>query len=197
MSDYSAGEHGVRQLAQRARSDRQFVHQVLDEGWVAHVSFIDDGAPMIIPIYYVRDGERLLMHGSRKARVMRVLSSGVPLALCVTLLDALVLARSAFHHSMNYRSVIVHGRAVEVTGEDKVLALDLFIERFEAGRAAQVRRANASEDKATMVLAVPLVEVAAKTRSGPPMDDAEDMALAVSAGLRPIHTVLGDFEVDR
>jgi nitroimidazol reductase NimA-like FMN-containing flavoprotein (pyridoxamine 5'-phosphate oxidase superfamily) len=197
MSDYRVGENNkIRQAPNRARYDRAFVHAVLDEGYVAHVGFVDDGRPMTIPLYYVRVGEELFLHGSRKARVMRVLAQGCDVSVAVTHLDGLVLARSAFHHSMNYRSVIVYGRARPLQGEEKAVALDAFVNRLEEGRADLARRSNASEDKATLVLAIPLDEVAAKTRTGPPVDDEADMQLPVRAGIVPVSLKLGSFEPD-
>lgn len=197
MNDYPVEkENRVRQAPLRGRYDRTFVHQVLDEGYVAHVSFIDAGQPICIPMYYVRDGERLLLHGSRKARLLRRLGERVRVSVAVTHLDALVLARSAFHHSVNYRSVIVQGETVPLEGAEKAAAMDAMIDRLEPGRSALVRPANASEDKATMVVAVPLELVSAKTRSGPPVDDEEDMALPVGAGLVPISLQRGEFEPD-
>lgn len=193
MSEYrTARPFRVRQAAGRGHYDRAGVHAILDEGYVAHVAFAAAEGPVALPMFYVRDDESVLLHGSRKSRFMRVLGEGAPLCLTVTLLDGLVLARSAFHHSMNYRSVMVHGRAVPVTGAEKLAAFDLFVERIRAGRAREARPSNAQELKATEVLRVPLVDVAAKTRSGGPNDDPEDMALAVWAGVVPVEQRLGE-----
>ncbi len=197
MSEYpKTGKNRIKQAPQRAAYDENTVHAILDEGYIAHIAFEDEGAPAIIPIYYIRDGARLLIHGSRKARIFRRLASGIPLALAVTHLDALVMARSAFHHSMNYRSVILHSSAQMLEGEAKARALDLFVDRLEEGRSKLARPTNKSEDKATMILAIPIKNVAAKQRSGGPVDDEEDMSLPVWAGLIPIETRLGDPERD-
>lgn len=197
MSDYPVqNKNKVRQAPKRARYDKAFVHSVLDEGFVAHVSFVHDDTPMIIPLYYVRDGEDILLHGSRKARIMKELARGPQISVAVTHLDGLIFARSAFHHSMNYRSVVAHGRPRLLEGEDKAKALDAFINRFEEGRADEARHTNASEDKATMVLALKLDEVSAKTRNGPPVDDEEDMDLPIRAGVLPMSIQFGDFEPD-
>lgn len=192
MSDYKVGKiNRVRQAPDRALQDRESVHAILDEGYVAHVGFLHDGEQVVIPTFYVRDGEQVLLHGSRKARMFRTLAAGAPLSLCVTLLDGLVLARSGFHHSMNYRSVIVHGRAHELSGAEKARGLDLFVDRIVPGRANEARRANKQEDKATMVLAVPLETVAAKARTGGVNDDPEDLDLPIWAGVIPIETRYG------
>lgn len=192
MSDYlTAKAHRVRQAAARAHYDRATVHSILDEGLVAHVAFVGDAGPVSLPMFYVRDGERVLVHASRKSRFMRVLAAGAPLCLTVTLIDGLVMARSAFHHSMNYRSVMVHGVGEVLPLQEKPAALGLFVERVSAGRAADVRVPNIQELKATDVLAIPLEQVVAKARTGGPNDDAEDMDLPVWAGVIPLATVRG------
>ena len=193
MTDYpTAARHRVRQVAARGVYDRETVHAILDAGFVAHVAFVAESGPVSLPMFYVRDGESVLVHGSRKSRFMRVLGAGAPLCLTVTLLDGLVLARSAFHHSMNYRSVMVHGRGVALPADEKPAALDLFTERVQPGRARQARAANTQELKATEILRIALVDVAAKTRSGGPNDDAEDMDWPVWAGVIPIEQRMGE-----
>lgn len=193
MSVYETSQvHRVRQRAQRAHYDRATAHAILDEGLVAHVAFMGEGGPVAMPMFYVRDGESVLIHGSRTSRFMRVLSAGAPLCLSVTLIDGLVLARTAFHHSMNYRSVMVHGQGVPVPEDEKPAALDLFVERVEEGRSARVRRPNAQELKATDVLRVPLVDVVAKSRTGGPADGPEDMEIPVWAGVVPVEQRLGE-----
>lgn len=184
-------EHRVRQTAERAHYDRETVHAILDAGYVAHVAFMADAGPVALPMYYVRDGERVLVHASRKSRFMRKLCEGAPLCLTVTLLDGLVLARSAFNHSMNYRSVMIHGQGTVLPVGQKPAALDLFVERVERGRSATTRKPNAQELKATEVLAIPLDQVVAKLRTGGPVDDAEDMNLPVWAGVIPLTLVAG------
>ena len=175
---------------QRAAYDRDTVHAILDAGWIAHVAFVHEGAPVVIPTFHVRDGESVLIHGSRKTRMFATLAQGAPLALCVTHLDGLVLARSWFHHSMNYRSVVVHGAASEVRGaEARLEALRLFMERVAPGRAEGSRPPNAQEMKATMVLRIPLDESVAKLRAGGPKDDEADLALPFWAGVVPLAQV--------
>ncbi len=192
MSDYETlAAHRVRQTAARAHYDRETVHAILDEGLVAHVAFLGDAGPVSLPMFYVRDGERVLVHASRKSRFMRKLCEGAPLCLTVTHIDGLVMARSAFHHSMNYRSVMVHGQGVVLPAAEKLAALDLFVERVEQGRSATTRKPNAQELKATDVLAIPLEQVVAKVRTGGPIDDAEDLALPVWAGVIPLTLVAG------
>lgn len=193
MSDYGTSPaHRVRQVAKRAAYDRETVHAILDAGYVAHVAFMDEAGPVSLPLFYVRDGESALFHGSRKSRFMRVLSGGAPLCFTVTHIDGLVLARSAFHHSMNYRSVMVHGVAEVVAEVEKPRALDLFTKRVRAGRPPETRPANVQELKATQVLRLPLVEVAAKVRTGGPLDDPEDMDLPVWAGVVPVQVAFGE-----
>lgn len=193
MADYpTAAVYRVRQVAQRAHYDRETVHAILDAGYVAHVALIAAARPVALPMFYVRDGESVLVHGSRKSRFMRTLATGAPLCLTVTLLDGLVLARSAFHHSMNYRSVMVHGRGVTLQPNEKPAALDLFTERVSSGRALDVRAANAQELKATEILRIALVDVVAKIRTGGPIDDAEDMDRPVWAGVIPIEQQRGE-----
>ncbi len=190
------GKNRIRQAPQRAAYDEKTVHAILDEGYIAHIAFMDEDAPAIIPINYVRDGHQILIHGSRKARIFRRLACGIPLSLAVTHLDALVMARSAFNHSMNYRSVILHSSAHILEGEDKAKALDLMVDRLEEGRSKLARPTNKSEDKATMVLAIPIENVSAKQRRGGPVDDKEDMDLPIWAGIIPIETRLGEPEQD-
>jgi nitroimidazol reductase NimA-like FMN-containing flavoprotein (pyridoxamine 5'-phosphate oxidase superfamily) len=192
MTHYqTSAVHRPRQRAMRAHYDRETVHGILDAAYVAHVAFMGEAGPVAMPMFYVRDGESLLLHGSRTSRFMRVLSAGAPLCITVTLIDGLVLARSAFHHSMNYRSVMLHGQGRVLPAAEKPDALALFIERVERGRSKLARPANAQELKATEVLRVPLIEVVAKVRSGGPLDDADDMGLPVWAGVIPVEQRLG------
>ncbi len=174
---------------QRADYGRETVRGILDAGYVAHVAFVHEDAPVVIPTFYVRDGESILIHGSRKTRMFKTLASGVPLCATVTHLDGLVLARSWFHHSMNYRSVMVHGVAEEVTGEDaRMDAMWKVMEGIAEGRADGSRAPNKQEMKATMILRISLDEAVAKVRRGGPNDDEEDMELPYWAGCVPIET---------
>lgn len=177
----------IKRLPKRGAYDRETVFRILDEGFVCHVGFVVDGQPYVIPTGYGRDGETLYIHGSAASRMLHTLSEGVPVCVTVTLLDGLVLARSAFHHSMNYRSVVILGRAalVENSGE-KLKALRALSEHMIPGRWNDVRPPNEQELKSTSVLALPLVEASAKIRSGPPVDEEEDYGLPVWAGVLPL-----------
>jgi nitroimidazol reductase NimA-like FMN-containing flavoprotein (pyridoxamine 5'-phosphate oxidase superfamily) len=182
----------VKRLPDRARYDPAVVHAILDEGLVCHVGFVDgeDGHPFVIPSTYARDGARLLIHGSAASRMVRALAGGAPACVTVTLLDGLVLARSGFHHSMNYRSVVVLGRATEITDPaEKRRALDAIVEHVAPGRAAEVRGPSDAELRGTRVVALPLDEASAKVRTGPPKDDPEDLRLGCWAGELPLRLV--------
>jgi nitroimidazol reductase NimA-like FMN-containing flavoprotein (pyridoxamine 5'-phosphate oxidase superfamily) len=177
----------VGRLPERARYDRDTIHAILDEGLVCHVGFAVDGQPFVVPSVYARWDDRLLIHGSAASRMVKALAGGAPACVCVTLLDGLVLARSGFHHSMNYRSVVVVGEATEVTDPgEKREALDRIVEHVAPGRVESVRAPNANEMRATRVVALPLDEASAKVRTGPPKDDEEDYALPVWAGELPL-----------
>ena len=182
----------VRRLPKRATYERETIHAILDEALVCHVGFVVDGAPVVIPTIHWRDGETLYVHGSAASRMLRTLKGGVEACVTVTLVDGLVLARSAFHHSMNYRSVVVFGTAREVTGEEKNRALERLVEHIAPGRAADVRPPNEAELKQTLVLALPLEEASAKIRTGGPVDDEEDYALPVWAGVVPLKLTRGE-----
>lgn len=188
----------VRRLAERGRYDADTIYSILDEALVCHVGFVVNGAPVVIPTIHWREGDTLYFHGSAASRMLRSLRNGVDACVTVTLLDGLVLARSAFHHSMNYRSVVVFGKAREVTGEaEKVRALDALVEHVVRGRSAEIRPPNAKELRQTLVLALPLEEASAKIRTGGPVDDEEDYALPVWAGVLPLSLVPGEPVVDR
>ena len=182
----------LRRLPKRGSHDRAAIEAILDEGLVCHVGFVAEGQPMVIPTTYARQGERLVIHGSAASRMLRTLAGGVPLCVTVTLLDGLVLARSTFHHSMNYRSVVVLGTATEVSDPaEKDAALTAIVEHVIRGRSAQVRPPTDLEMKATSVLALPIEEGSAKVRTGPPVDDEEDYALSCWAGVLPLALVPG------
>ncbi|RJF87198.1 pyridoxamine 5'-phosphate oxidase family protein [Oleomonas cavernae] len=185
----------VRRLPARAAYDRNSVAAILDEGLVAHIGFAGDrGQPFVLPTAYARLGDKVIVHGSVISRMMKVLSTGVPMCLTVTLIDGLVLARSAFHHSMNYRSVTVFGEAVLVTdpGEKAAALKGLTDKLTNGGRWDDLRPVTSKEVAATTVLALPLAEAVAKSRSGPPKDDAEDMNWPVWAGVVPLSLVKGE-----
>jgi len=177
----------VKRLPQRAVYDRAVIDAILDEGLVCHVGFNVDSQPFVIPTGYGRDGDRIYLHGSQASRMVRVLRGGIPVCITVTLLDGLVLARSAFNHSMNYRSVVILGTASEVTDPAaKLAALKIISDHVIPGRWEEVRPPNDFELRGTTVLAVPIEEVSAKIRRGPPMDDEADYALPVWAGQLPL-----------
>jgi hypothetical protein len=163
------------------------VAAILDEGLVCHVGFVDAGQPYVVPSAYARQGDRIVVHGSAASRMIKVLAGAAPACVTVTLLDGLVLARSGFHHSMNYRSVVVLGTAAEITDPaEKRLALDAIVEHTAPGRLTAVRPPSEAELRATRVVALPLDEASAKVRTGPPKDDEADYALATWAGELPL-----------
>jgi len=177
----------VRRLPKRGLYERDAIYRILDEGLVCHVGFVAEGKPVVIPTGYGRRGDTLYLHGSPGSRMFRALGKGADLCVTVTLVDGLVLARSAFHHSMNYRSVVIFGKATLI--EDpaaKREALHAFTEHVAPGRWQEVRQPSEEELRGTTVLAIPLEEVSAKVRTGPPLDDEEDYALPVWAGILPL-----------
>jgi nitroimidazol reductase NimA-like FMN-containing flavoprotein (pyridoxamine 5'-phosphate oxidase superfamily) len=180
----------VRRLPARANYDRAAADAILDEAFVCHIGFTgDDGHPVVIPTNFARDGDRLLIHGSPASRMLRTLGAGTPMCVTVTLIDGLVLAKSAFHHSVNYRSVIAFGNATAITDlEDKARALDIVVEHIVPQRTTDARRANEKELKGTLVLELPLEEVSVKVRTGGPIDDDEDLALPAWTGVVDICT---------
>jgi uncharacterized protein len=178
--------------AQRGVYERAAAYQILDEGFICHVGFTLDGQPFVIPTAYGRSGDNLYIHGSAASRMLRNLDKGVPMCLTVTLLDGLVLARSIFNHSMNYRSVVVLGTAVAVQdAKEKLEALRLLSEHILPGRWAESRQPNERELKQTLVMRLPIEEFSAKVRRGPPIDDEEDYAFPTWAGVIPLETVPG------
>jgi nitroimidazol reductase NimA-like FMN-containing flavoprotein (pyridoxamine 5'-phosphate oxidase superfamily) len=182
----------IRRLPERGNYDRATIEAVLDEALICHVGFVVEGRPVIIPTIHARVGDHLYFHGSPAAGMLRTLRGGLDACVTVTLLDGLVLARSAFHHSMNYRSVVVFGKAEEVVDrEEKVRVLDKLVEHVCRGRSADARRPNEKELKQTLVLRIPIAEASAKIRTGPPKDDEEDYALPIWAGVLPLAVTAG------
>ena len=180
----------VRRLPQRGAYDAATIHGILDAAFMAHVGFITDGQPFVIPTLYGRKGDTLYLHGSPGSRMLREGDKGIPLCVTVTLVDALVLARSAFHHSMNYRSVVAFGTARLVSdAAAKLAALRCISEQVLAGRWEEVRAPSEKELKATAVLEFAIEEASAKVRTGFPVDDEEDYALPVWAGILPLPVV--------
>ncbi|HEV2765959.1 MAG TPA: pyridoxamine 5'-phosphate oxidase family protein [Pyrinomonadaceae bacterium] len=191
------GRSTVRRLAKRASYERETVYAILDEGFICHVGFAVEGQPFVIPTGYARRGDVLYLHGARASRMLRELARGAEVCVTVTLVDGLVLARSAFHHSINYRSVVVFGRAELVEDlEEKSEALRALTEHIVPGRWPDVRWPSEAELKATSVLRLPLGEASAKVRTGPPVDDEEDYALDVWAGVVPLRVEAGAPEPD-
>jgi nitroimidazol reductase NimA-like FMN-containing flavoprotein (pyridoxamine 5'-phosphate oxidase superfamily) len=183
----------VKRLAKRAVYDKLQVHSILDEGYFCHVGFVLDGQPYVIPTGYARVRDHIYIHGSAASRMLRTLEEGVDVCVTVTLVDGFVLARSAFHHSMNYRSVVVLGKARPVTDPDeKMEAMRSFTNHVVPERWDEVRKPTAQELKSTIVLALPLEEVSAKVRTGMPIDDEEDYTLPIWAGVVPIRTKVGE-----
>ncbi len=177
----------LRRLPNRGAHDLETVCRILDAGFLAHVGFNVDGQPFVIPTLYGREGEALYLHGSAASRMLRELDSGIPCCVNVTLVDALVLARSAFHHSMNYRSVVAFGTARKINDpEHKTEALRVISEHVIRGRWDEVRVPSEKELKATAVLEFTIEEASAKVRTGPPLDDEEDYGLPVWAGVLPL-----------
>jgi len=187
----------VRRLPERGVYERSEIDTILDEALICHLAYVKDGEPRVIPTIHARVGDTLYVHGSNASRTLRSTKGGAPVAAEVTLLDGLVLARSAFHHSMNYRSVVVYGRAREVIDPtEKFDAQAALVEHVVRGRAADARLPNQRELDQTTILAIPLDEVSAKVRTGPPKDEEEDLALPVWAGVLPLRTVPGEPEPD-
>jgi uncharacterized protein len=187
----------LRRLPKRGHHDRATIDAILDEGLLAHLGFEIDGQPYVIPTLHARLGDEVLVHGSAASRALRHLAGGAPVCLTVTLMDGLVLARSAFHHSINYRSVVLLGQARLLEGDDeKTRALEAFTERLVPGRWESVRWPTTKELKGTKVLSLPIDEASAKVRTGPPGDDDEDYERDTWAGVVPMSVGFGDPEPD-
>ncbi|MCI0491119.1 MAG: pyridoxamine 5'-phosphate oxidase family protein [Blastocatellia bacterium] len=181
------GRSKLRRLPTRGYTDRETIYKILDEGLLCHIGFAVDGQPYVIPTSYARAEDTLYVHGSAASRMLKELQKGVPACVTVTLLDGLVLARSVFHHSMNYRSVVAFGRAALITDADKKIeALRAITEHIISGRWADARTPNEKELNQTSVLEFSIEEASAKIRTGPPLDDEEDYALPVWAGVVPL-----------
>jgi nitroimidazol reductase NimA-like FMN-containing flavoprotein (pyridoxamine 5'-phosphate oxidase superfamily) len=190
----------VKRASERASYERTEIEAILDAGFICHLGFVpratdgaDGSAPVVLPTMYARIDDRIYVHGSPASRMLKTLRGPLPVCITVTHLDGLVYARSAFHHSMNYRSVVVMGRATEVTDtEEKLGALKGLVERFGAGRWDDARKPSLKEFNKTLVLAVPLDEASAKIRRGPPVDDDEDLEIGVWAGVVPLALTHGE-----
>ena len=187
----------VKRLHERGRYDHATIHGLLDASMLCHVSYVIDGQPYVTPTAYWRRGRTLYWHGSSASRMLRTQKDGIPVCVTVSLLDGLVVARSGFHHSVNYRAVMAFGRARFVQDAKKKEAeLDYFIERIYPGRVAALRPVNQQELKGTTLIAMEIEEASAKVRTGEPKDDEEDYALDIWAGVIPIRQVVGAAEND-
>ena len=183
----------IKRLGKRAAYDHETVHAILDEASLCHVSLVVDGRPRVLPTLHWRTGNRLYIHGARKNGLFQAMRGGAEAAVAVTLMDGWVLARSAFHHSANFRSVMAVGRFEEVTDPDELMAAyEAMMDKIHPGRWDEVRWPNEIEMKQTAVMAMELVEVSAKVRTGPPVDDAEDYDLPVWAGVVPLKIEKGE-----
>lgn len=186
----------VKRVPNRGHYDQDTIFAVLDAGFLCHVGFIVNSQPFVIPTLYGREDDNVYLHGSAASRMLNNLADGIPVCLTVTHVDALVLARSAFHHSMNYRSAVVFGTAVEVTDKDKERGLFVISEQVLKGRWAEVRPPIGKELKATSVLRVTIESASAKIRTGPPNDEEEDCDLPIWAGVIPVKQTFGTAEAD-
>lgn len=193
MSEMMAPTERTRVVRESHRGtyDRETIYRILDEGIVCHVGFSVDGQPYVIPTMFARVGDAIYFHGSAASRMLRGLSNGLSVCVTVTLADGLVLARSIFNHSMNYRSVVALGKATLVEAPEKLEALHAFSEKILPGRWNDARQPNEKELKSTSILRLPLTEASAKIRVGPAEDDAPDYALTVWAGVIPLHLAAG------
>ena len=183
----------VKRGAKRATYDVETVHAILDAGFICHIGFVVNGQPFVIPTAYGRVEDRLFIHGSPASRMLKTLEQGIDICVTVTLLDGLVLARSAFHHSVNYRSVVLFGPAHKVDDvEEKTQALKAFTDQVIPNRWLSLRPMTDKEVKGTTVLSLPITEASAKVRTGPPVDDEADYALPIWAGVLPLRMVADD-----
>jgi hypothetical protein len=197
MAEKPPAQIRVRRHPERGHYDAETVYPILDAGAVCHVGFIRDGHPVVLPTLHVRVDDHLYLHGAVASGLLKAMAKGVPVCVTVTELDGLVLARSVYNHSLNYRSVVVFGQAYEVTHPDeKLRALRSLVEKVQPGRWADARQPNATELRATRVVAIRIESASAKVRSGPPIDEAEDMDLPVWAGVIPVRAVRGEPEPD-
>ena len=182
----------VKRLPSRGAYDRATIDAILDQGLICHVGFSGEGQTFVLPTIHVRIGDKIYLHGSSGSRLLRALAAGAEACLTVTLVDGLVLARSAFHHSMNYRSVVLFGRAAVVDDDaEKLVVLQALTEHLIPGRWADIRKPNEQELRQTLVVALPIEEASAKVRSGPPLDDEPDHDLSTWAGVVPLCLTAG------
>jgi nitroimidazol reductase NimA-like FMN-containing flavoprotein (pyridoxamine 5'-phosphate oxidase superfamily) len=186
----------VKRLPEKGSFDRDTVYAILDEALICQVGFVHEGSPVVVPTIHGRDGDLLYLHGSPASRMLRALRGGIDVAVSVTLLDGLVLARSLFHSSINYRSVTIFGTARQTEGDEKLRGLEVISDRTLPGRWDHARRPSDKEMRATTVLAIPIEEASAKISIGPPQDDEEDYELDLWAGVVPLRLTAGQPEPD-
>ena len=184
----------IRRLPEKSVEDRAVIDAILDEGFVCHVAYLIDGRPVVIPTLYMRDGDSCLLHGSTASGIAAAARRGSPLSIAVTLVDGLVVARSGFESSVNYRSVVIHGYGTVLSGDAHTRALDLMVDGLIPGRLADIRPPTDIELRKTTVVSVPLDTISAKVSAGPPEDDVSDLGTGVWAGVVPMTTVYGDPE---
>jgi nitroimidazol reductase NimA-like FMN-containing flavoprotein (pyridoxamine 5'-phosphate oxidase superfamily) len=182
----------IRRLPERGVDDRIVIDAILDEGIVCHAAYVVGDRPVVIPTLYARDGDRLLLHGSTSSGLAKAVRRASPLSVAITLLDGIVIARSGFHSSANYRSAVIHGRGRLLEGEEKSRALDMIVEFLIPGRSTDIREPTEAERRQTAIIEMDLTEVSAKVRTGGPKDDPEDLGTGVWAGVVPLRTVAGD-----
>ena len=188
MSEFFVTELSrIRRVPKRGQYDKDTIYRILDEGLVCHVGFVENHQPVVIPMNYARWDDALILHGATASRLLKYVQAGHPVCVTVTLLDGLVLARSVYHHSMNYRSVVVFGRGRLIEAEqEKLAALEVLTEHILPGRWQDARKPNGQELDATAVVAIAIESASAKVRTGPPADDEDDYRLPVWAGILPI-----------
>lgn len=198
MSEYKKTEvNRVRREPERGQYDKETIYGIVDDALICHVGFVQEGRPFVIPTLHARQGDEILLHGATTSRLIRHVEAGHEVCLTMTHVDGIVLARSVFHHSINYRSAVLFGRGYLLEGDEETMAaLEFFTERLMPGRWADARSPNRKELKATAVVAVPIEIASAKVRSGSPGDDEEDYALPVWAGVLPIVQKVGPAEAD-
>lgn len=198
MSDFQVTDRNrVKRLPKRGAYDKETVYAIVDDALTCHVGMVEDGKPVVIPTIHARDGDNLLLHGASTSRMLNHVGAGHDICVTVTHIDGLVLARSVFHHSMNYRSAVLFGQGTLIEDpEEKMRALHIFTEKLIPGRWDDARQPTPNESKATKIVSVPIEMASAKVRVGPPGDDDEDYALDVWAGILPMRTVFGELEAD-
>lgn len=198
MTEYPVTDQNrVRRRPQRAAYDKETVHSIIDDALICHVGLIEDDQPVVIPMIHARDGDNILLHGASTSRMLNHVATGNRICVTVTHLDGLVLARSVFHHSMNYRSAVLFGQGHLIEeAKEKMRALRIFTEKLIPGRWHDARQPTATESRATHIVSVEVDMASAKVRVGPPADDEEDYSLDVWAGVLPMRTIFGELEVD-